>query len=144
MSETLEEMIERHEGKRRTVYDDATGQPIKPGYTLIGHPTIGVGVNLEEPLSEAAIQLMKQDKINNSRNDCLHAYPWFAELDEKRQWVMIDLCFNMGLPRLMGFKKFLLAMSLGEYEIAANELLDSLLAKRKQRRALALAQMIRG
>lgn len=144
MSETLIELITRHEGKRRTVYDDETGEPLKAGMTLIGHPTIGVGINLEEPLSDAAIQQMLRDKLNDSINECLHAFPWYAELTERRQWAVLSLHFNLGLPRLLGFKKFRQAMALGDYETAANELVDSDAGRKLKTRYTELANMIRG
>jgi lysozyme len=57
---------------------------------------------------------------------------------------MIDLCFNLGLKRLLGFRKFLEAMSLGEYERAAVELQDSLWFKQVKSRGPEIVGMIRG
>lgn len=131
--ETLLDMITRHEGKRRVLYHDS-----------LGIPTIGIGHNLSKPLTDMAIQQILRDDVNDAYGECLHAFPWFAELTEKRQWVLIDMCFNLGLPRLLGFKKFLQAMALGDYETAAVEMLDSLWAKQVKGRALELAGMIRG
>ena len=39
-------LISDHEGVILKVYDDATGQELKAGDILIGHPTIGVGRNV--------------------------------------------------------------------------------------------------
>lgn len=131
--ETLEQMIERHEGCRTTIYVDS-----------VGVETIGIGHNLHKPLSRAAIEHILRDDLNEVINQCLHAFPWFAELTLPRQRVLIDMCFNLGLPRLLGFKKFLEAVSLGNYDTAADEMLDSLWAKQVKGRALELAQMMRG
>ena len=131
--ETLEEMIERHEGCRLSPYIDS-----------VGVQTIGVGHNLHKPFPMNVIRLLRDEDIKEARNECLHAFPWFAELTEPRQWALIDMCFNMGLPRLLGFQKFLKAMSLGDYETAAREMLDSLWSKQTKGRALELATMIRG
>lgn len=133
MGETLEEMIERHEGCRLSPYIDS-----------LGVQTIGIGHNLHKPLTRQAVEQIRNDDIADARNECLHAFPWFAELTEPRQWVLIDMCFNMGLPRLLGFKKFIQSMALGDYETAAVEMLDSLWAKQVKGRALELAGMIRG
>jgi len=133
MSETLEQMIERHEGCRFLPYIDS-----------VGVQTIGIGHNLHKALSRAAVEQIFKDDITDARNDCLHAFPWFADLSEKRQWAMIDLCFNMGVNRLMTFKNFLLAMSLGDYDTAAGHLLDSLYAKQVKGRAREIADLIRG
>lgn len=131
--ETLLEMIERHEGKVRVLYQDS-----------LGVPTIGIGHNLSKPLSDAAIQQILRDDVNDAYGDCLHAFPWFAELTEPRQRVLIDMCFNMGLPRLQGFKKFLKHVELGNYDTAAKEMLDSQWAEQVKGRAIELANMMRG
>lgn len=133
MSETLEQMIERHEGCRYVPYTDS-----------VFVQTIGIGHNLHKPLRREAVELIRSHDIEDAKNDCLHQFPWFADLTERRQWAMIDLCFNMGINRLLGFKNFLLAMSLGDYETAAGHLLDSLYAKQVKGRAREIAGMLRG
>jgi len=133
MSETFEEMLQRHEGCRSKLYIDS-----------LGVETIGIGHNLTKPISRQAIEQIFKDDVADAQNECLHAFPWFAELSEARQWAVVNMCFNMGLPRLLGFKKFLQAMALGDYETAANEMLDRLWSKQVKGRALELAQLIRG
>lgn len=144
MIETLEQMLERHEAYRDRPYDDATGKTVRQGDTIIGHLTIGIGHNLEKPIPrEVLIHLLKLD-IADATNDCLHAFPWFTELTETRKRAMIDLCFNLGLPRLQKFVKFLKAMSLGNYDTAANELMDSTWFKQVGLRGPEVVGMIRG
>lgn len=133
MKETLEQMIERHEGCRYLPYVDS-----------VGVQTIGIGHNLHKQLSRAAVEQIFRDDIADAKADCLHQFPWYADLTERRQWAMIDLCFNMGINRLLAFKNFLLAMSLGDYDTAADHLLDSLYAKQVKGRAHEIAGMIRG
>lgn len=144
MIETLEQMIERHEGYRDRPYDDATGKPVKRGDTIQGYLTIGIGHNLEKPLSRKAILFILGEDIADAANDCLHHFPWFVDLSQRRRWAMIDLCFNMGIGGLLKFKKFLAAMSLGNYETAANELQDSLWFKQVGVRGPEIVGMIRG
>ena len=133
MSESLEEMIQRHEGCRHLPYQDS-----------LGVWTVGYGHNLEQPLSHAAVLHIFRDDLNEAMNNCLHAFPWFADLTPARAHALIDMCFNLGLPRFQKFAKFLKAMEQGEYETAANEMLESLWAKQVKSRALELAAMIRG
>lgn len=133
MLETLEQMIERHEGYRTTPYIDS-----------VGVQTIGIGHNLHKPLTRTAIVQILRDDIADATNECIHEFPWFAELSKPRQWAMIDLCFNLGLKRLLGFRKFLDAMSLGEYERAAIELQDSLWFRQVKSRGPEIVGMIRG
>jgi lysozyme len=68
-----------------------------------------------------------------------------------RQRVLANMCFNMGIGRLFGFKKALVAMRQGKFSIAADEMLDSKWAREdvgigtpdKPGRALRLANMMR-
>lgn len=131
--ESFEDMLIRHEGIRSEPYLDS-----------LGVQTIGIGHNLHKPLSHAAIMQIFRDDLADARNDCLHAFPWFADLDEPRQWVLINMCFNLGLPRLQGFYKFLSAVERGDYDTASTEMLDSLWAKQVKGRARELAALMQG
>ena len=133
MDETVEQMIERHEGCRFEPYIDS-----------VGVQTIGIGHNLHKPLTRQAVMQIFTDDLNDAVNDCLHAFPFFTELSKPRQWVLLDMCFNLGLPKLQQFTKFLKAVELGNYDIAAQEMLDSLWAKQVKGRAIELAAMMRG
>lgn len=131
--ETLEEMIQRHEGYNPKPYQDT-----------LGVWTVGYGHNLNKPLSHAACVQIFQDDLADAQTDCLHAFHWFADLTDARQYAMIDLCFNLGLTRLQKFVKFLAAMQAGDYETAAHELLNSVWASQVKGRANDLAFLIRG
>ena len=132
-ADELKAMLARHEGERDRLY-----------YDTEGIPTIGCGHNLTVPISHKAIQQIFEDDVAEAYNDCLHAFPWFAELTTERQWVMINMRFNMGLHRLQGFKKMLAAMAFEQYDLAANEMLASLWARQVKGRALELATLMRG
>ena len=114
MNETVSEMIRRHEGRSAVAYVDS-----------VGVWTVGYGHNLMKPLSERAMLQIFQDDLADATNDCLHAFPWFADLDEPRKAVMLDMCFNLGLPRLQKFVKFLAAMEKGDYDEAAKQMIQS-------------------
>lgn len=131
--ESFEDMLIRHEGIRSTPYIDS-----------LGVQTIGIGHNLHKPLSHAAILQIFKDDVNEAKNDCLHAFPWFADLSEPRQWVLINMCFNLGLTKLQGFYKFLAAVERGDYDTAATEMLDSLWSKQVKKRAQELAALMQG
>jgi lysozyme len=126
-------MLIRHEGIRSTPYIDS-----------VGVQTIGIGHNLHKPLSHAAIMQIFRDDVADARNDCLHAFPWFSDLDEARQGVLVNMCFNLGLTRLQGFYKFLGAVERGDYATATTEMLDSLWAKQVKGRARELAALMQG
>lgn len=107
--------------------------------------TIGYGHNIEQkPITDKAARQIFLDDVQDAVNDCIHTFPWFMELTEQRQMAVIDMMFNLGMPRFKRFVNFERAMSLGDYETAAREMLDSLWAKQVKGRALELANMIRG
>lgn len=138
LSEQLIE-LEADEGTRLTVYDDGTGQPIGPGSTLVGHPTIGVGRALDvHGISQDEATTLLNNDIANIET-ALALLPWYPQLDTVRQGVMVNLCYNMGIRGLETFVRMLgdvgqaeiaikatmLSMAQADYSAAAGELLNS-------------------
>lgn len=99
----------------------------------LGIWTLGYGHNIQDkPIrAERAVEIFKDD-VEDAINECVHAFPWFADLTESRQHAVINLVFNMGIARVLKFKNFLLAMSLGDYDTAVTHLRDSLWARQVQ------------
>ena len=131
--ETLDEMLKRHEGRSPIPYRDS-----------VGVWTVGYGHNMGKPLSEAALQQIFADDLREAQHEVVQAFPWYADLTQPRQWVLVDMCFNLGLTRLQGFKKFLAAMERGDYETARTEMLDSVWRTQVKGRAVELANLIYG
>ena len=52
-------------------------------------------------------------------------FTWYKNLSDARQRVLVNMCFNLGLTRLLGFKKFLAALEAEDWDRAAEEMLDS-------------------
>lgn len=129
----LIEQIARHEGLRLRPYLDS-----------VGVWTVGYGHNMNEPITESDAKQILVSDIQKAINGCVHAYPWFMELSQPRQYAMIDLAFNLGIGGLNGFKKFLSAMELGNYYDAAYQLEKSRWAEQVKGRAVDIQQMIRG
>lgn len=108
-----------------------------------GYLTIGYGHNLEaNGISlEAAELLLKQD-IEIALKQVKNAFIWCPQLDEARMSVLVDMCFNMGITRLCGFKKMLSALEAGDYKTAAKEMLDSKWARQVKGRAVQLSKIM--
>ena len=68
----------------------------------------------------------------------------YENLIEQRFYVLTDMVFNMGYDRVSKFKKMLTALSNGQYETAADEMLDSAWAAQVGNRATQLAALMRG
>jgi lysozyme len=129
----LKELLTLHEGLR-----------LKPYRCTSDKLTIGVGHNLDDkPISPRAAEVMLEDDINDVLNDLDKNLPWWKDLSETRQLVLADMCFNLGIQGLLGFKNTLSAMQSGDYEKAANGMSQSLWAKQVGKRAERLIQMMR-
>lgn len=134
METRLTEMLIRHEGVR-----------YKPYRCIAGKLTIGVGRNLEDVgISEdEAIFLLKNDIARVGR-ELEGALSFWSNLSLDRQLVLLDMCFNLGLAGLIGFKRMLAAVESVNYEKAADEMLDSKWARQVGSRSTELAEMMRG
>lgn len=53
------------------------------------------------------------------------------------------MIFNVGKPRLLGFKLMLAAVDSGDYEEAAKQMIESVWARQVGQRAVRLAAMMR-
>ena len=68
--------------------------------------------------------------------------PWWKNLSEERQLVMANMCFNLGVTRLLKFKNFLAAMEKEDWDKAAVEMLDSRWAIQVGPRAIRLKDRV--
>ena len=122
-----------HEGVRSKVYLDTENIE-----------TIGVGRNLRDRgLSDDEIELMLANDIKDFREEVDRAFSWWAELDDVRQRVIVDMAFNMGTGSLSKFKLTLGHVEAGRYEEASVEMLDSKWALQVGDRSRCLSKMMR-
>lgn len=120
------------------------GLRLKPYICPAGKLTIGYGHNLEDNgiTLEVAEILLKTD-LACARMEVTSKVPFIGKLSEARQFVLVDMCFNMGITRMMTFKKMLAALGRGDYEKAVVEMLDSKWAKQVGKRAEKLAKIMK-
>lgn len=131
MSDRLENMLIRHEGLR-----------LKPYRCTAGKLTIGIGRNLDDNgITEAEARMMLNYDIEVSRSKLLR-YKWFNKLNNPRQDAIINMVFNLGMPRFLGFKRTIGYLKLEDYENAAIEMMDSKWANQVGDRATELAAII--
>lgn len=128
----LVEELERDEGKKNFPYRDTEG--------LL---TIGVGRNIQQcGISDDEIAYLLKNNIAEVAADLDRSLPWWRNISEERQRVLANMCFNMGIDRLLGFKNMLAATQSGDYKTAASEMMDSQWAKQVGDRAKRLEQMM--
>lgn len=127
----LRAQLQEHEGVRLFPYTDT-----------VGKVTIGVGRNLtDNGISQSICHQMLNEDILRALDE-LQVFTWFASLGSVRQRVLVDMCFNVGMSKLRGFKLMLAAVSVGDYDEAARQMLDSLWAQQVGQRAIRLASMM--
>ena len=111
-----------------------------------GKHTIGFGRNIDEAgglgiTEDEALDLLEND-VYRSVKSC-RRWHWFDTIKTVHQSVIVQLCFQMGMPALSGFVKMLAALQKGDMNTAADELLDSKFAHQVPLRAERLAQKLR-
>jgi lysozyme len=132
---------ERERLRRQLVIHE--GLRLKPYRDIGGVLTIGIGRNLEHlGLSEEEAYYLLDNDISRCIRELSGAFSWFSDLDPIRQRVWIDLCFNLGMPRLKGFKKAIAGMEVRDYGTAAAELKDSQWARQVGKRATWLCEAL--
>jgi lysozyme len=102
----------------------------------LGYPTLGVGHLITEkdeehgkpvgtPISEQRIRECLDQDIEIVCSELDRNEPWWRNLDDNRQRILANMCFNLGYPRLSNFKRFLAAVQTSQWETAAIEMMDS-------------------
>ena len=127
----ITDRIKEFEGFRNKVY-----------YCQAGKLTIGYGTNLEDrglTESEASFLLIS-DVVRIEENLKAH-HLIFGNV--KINAVLIDMAYQMGVSGLLKFKNMLTSIRRGEYQDAAEHLLDSNYAKQTPNRAEANAKVLR-
>lgn len=110
----------------------------------VGILTIGYGRNLEAmTISRGLGAAWLKDDLANAEVECRAAWPWFDTLSSRRQAVVIELNFNLGMTRLRGFTRMLTALGRGDFDAAAAEMLDSRWREQVGARAVRLATTLR-
>lgn len=126
------ELLKRHEGYSRTVYRCTANRQ-----------TIGYGRNLDDVgISEPEAEWLLRRDIDRAVGS-LRSEPYWLDLDEVRQAVLIDMAVNLGWPRLSAFARMRDALRKADYARAAAEMLDSRWATQVGQRAKRLAGMMR-
>jgi len=131
--EKLKAQLRKHEGVRSRPYKDT-----------VGKITIGVGRNLDDVgLDAMEIDYLLENDITKVLKQIALSLPWFDELSERRQLVVADMVFNLGITKFLQFKQTIAAIRDGDYGHAADRMLESKWARQVGQRAKTLAGMMR-
>ena len=139
--------IRQHEGFSPTLYRDS-----------LGYATIGFGhlVTDDDNFQEGVIyspeelegvfnqdyEIAKNDGQSIIDNELNGLNGYSEEQKQIIESVLIEMCFNLGKPRVLKFKNFLQALRDKDVKKAKAEMLDSRWAVQVKSRALELSDMI--
>ena len=130
---SLLESIKKHEGFVEHVYQDS-----------LGIDTIGYGfaikdLTLDEDIAED-ILMRKLERLKRNANS---RFKWLEDMPIVVQEVILNMCYQLGVTGVSKFRKAISALQEGEWDEAANEMLDSLWARQTPNRATELSDIVR-
>jgi lysozyme len=132
INDRLKRWIKTHEGFNNMPYKDS-----------VGKLTIGWGRNIEDMgITKEEAEIMLENDINRCI-ESLQGFKWYKMSPDSVKYALINMCFNMGISRLLLFKKMIEALLEKNYTKAAMEALNSKWAEQVGRRATDVAVMIR-
>jgi len=116
----------------------------------LGYPTVGIGHLITEndelhgfevgsEVSQEHVDELFHEDIQRTVRDCELLYNDFNELSEELQLIIANMCFQLGRPRLTGFKKMKAAVDSKDWAEASRQMLDSKWAKQTPNRASRLS-----
>jgi lysozyme len=131
------QQLKADEGVRPTAYRDH-----------LGYLTIGVGrlIDSAKPgsgLRSSEIEMLLRNDVEDRIQALARALPWFFDMDEARQGVLVNMAFQMGTNGLLGFKNTLKLVEEGKYAEASARMLESAWAKQTPARAARLSQQMK-
>lgn len=135
MIDGLKNNIKQAEGFRSAAYVDPLG------YWTIGYGRM-IDKRLNGGITEQEADLLLENDINRVLRECRDHFSWFKNMSENRKAAIAEMCFQLGLSRLLGFTNMLKCMGNGDYKQAAQEALASKWAGQVPLRAHRIAAMI--
>lgn len=128
--------IAEHEGRRAKMYVDSRG-----------HPTVGIGFNLDrqgaaaaladvganyaavragtQSLTDEQIDALAKRDIEDALSEASGIVSNFGNLSPARQFVIVDMVFNLGKAGFAAFHQTIAAIEAGDFAKAATDMKDS-------------------
>ena len=140
----IEELI-KDEGYKYEIYLDHLGYPTFGVGHLVLETDEEYGQPVGTPVSEKRIIECLNNDIDTVCKELDKNMGWWSDLNDTRQRVLANMAFNLGLPRLNKFVKFLTAVQASDWEKAAIEMMDSKWAAQVGNRSVRLKEkMLKG
>lgn len=121
----IRDHVKEYEGYSQLVYE-----------CTAGYATIGYGRNLEQRgITKEESEYLLANDLQQCIKELRGIINKFDELPAKAQLVLVDMCYNLGLSKLLNFENMLDAIDARNWEEASKQLLDSRYAAQVKRRA---------
>ena len=122
--------IKRHEGFVGMPYNDS-----------LGKPTIGIGTLL--PITEEEAELLLKHRLDSKIRELVKKEPFFNELPSDAQFIILEMCYQLGVNGVLNFKKMWKALKRYDFKEASREGLNSKWHDQTKNRAEELMERLR-
>lgn len=127
----IKKMIKSHEGLRLKLYKDS-----------VNKWSLGYGRNIEDMgISKEEADYLFESDYKRVQKELL-TLPWYLGLKLNARDALTDMCFNMGLTRLLEFKTMIMYLQAKNYTGASKEILNSKWATQVGQRAKDVALLM--
>jgi lysozyme len=105
----LSQQLSRDEGRVATLYRDDRG-----------HPTIGIGFNLDvQKMPREVMDLWLRLIVTEMEGEVVHGVPAYKDLSSARQGALLNMAYTMGVVGLQTFTHMLTRLAMEDYAGAA-------------------------
>jgi lysozyme len=139
----LREQLKIDEGVKYEVYDDHLGYKTFGIGHLVKTTDEEYGAPVGTPVSEERVNSVFDEDVETYINESKKVFNNLEDMPQEAQQVIVNMCFNMGAPRLSQFKKFIKAIQDEDWATASVEMLDSRWANQVGARADRLSDRIK-
>lgn len=105
-----------------------------------GFDTIGYGTKL--PISTDEAELLLNYRLDKSKSN-LKAVLYKLEIKDEAWEILFNMAYQLGVPRLLGFKRMIKALEKQDYLEASEEMRDSLWYQQTRNRAKRLIKRMK-
>lgn len=129
---TIRDLLVKHEGLR-----------LKPYLDTVGKLTIGIGRNLTDVgITLLEVETLFDTDLRVATDAAQEIFPHFWTYSDNRKNALLDMIFQLGKTRFLGFKHFIAAVQEEHWGLAQEEMLNSLWATQVPSRAQEDAALI--
>lgn len=142
--EVVKEDLIRHEGYVAEIYLCSENYPTFGIGHMVTEDDIEYSWPVGTPVTDERILDVFHKDCNVAYSDACNLVLNFAGQAPTAQRVLVNMAFNLGRNRLSKFKNMLKAVNEGDYQKAADEMVDSKWYRQVGRRSEELVEMMRG